>query len=62
MYDEVKSSDDLASDQEKVVILDYLITLKQLGNLMQKNDIEIFHGKSKIEAIVEGAPAKNITH
>ena len=44
-----------------VVILDYLITLKQLANLLQKNDIEIFHSKSKIETIVEGAPTNLIT-
>lgn len=62
IYDEVKRSDELVGQtQQKVIVLDYLITLKQLTNLLEKNDIEMFHEKSKIEAIVEGAPAKHIT-
>ena len=28
---------------------------------MRKKDMEMFHGKSKIEEIVEGAPSKQIT-
>lgn len=44
-----------------MIILDYLITLKQLSGLLAKNDMELFHRKSKIEAIVEGAPSKVIT-
>lgn len=44
-----------------MIILDYLITLRQLAGLLAKEDIELFHTKSKIEAIVEGAPAKVIT-
>ena len=47
--------------KENVIILDYLITLKQLVHLVQKYDIEGFHTKSKIEAIVEGSPASHIT-
>jgi hypothetical protein len=47
--------------QQRVIILDYLITLRQLSSLLAKNDIQLFHAKSKIEAIVEGAPAKVIT-
>lgn len=42
-------------------MLDYLVTLRQLVSLLQNGDIEGFHNKSKIEAIVEGAPSKNIT-
>lgn len=41
--------------------MDYLITTKQLILINSKKDIEYFHRKSKIEAIVEGRPAKNIT-
>jgi hypothetical protein len=48
-------------EEEKVIILDYLISLRQLSNLLAKNDIDLFHKKSKIETIVEGAPAKVIT-
>lgn len=44
-----------------MIILDYLITLRQLSSLLAKNDLEMFNNKSKIEAIVEGAPAKLIT-
>lgn len=62
LYEEIQSLDELNEGKEKVIILDYLITLRQLGNLLEKDDIEIFHEKSKIEAIVEGAPAKNITN
>lgn len=60
MFQDIKCKD-LEECQEKVIILDYLITLRQLSGLLAKNDIEMFHGKSKIEAIVEGAPAKVIT-
>lgn len=60
MFSDIQSKD-LEECQEKVIILDYLITLRQLSGLLAKNDIEMFHGKSKIEAIVEGAPAKHIT-
>ena len=42
-------------------MLDYLITLKQLLHLSLNVDLEVFHVKSKIEAIVEGKPAKTIT-
>ena len=38
MYREIQS-DDLESVKSHVIILDYLITLKQLVNLLQKNDI-----------------------
>lgn len=47
IFQDVKASD-LEDCQQKVIILDYLITLRQLSNLLSKNDIEIFHGKSKI--------------
>lgn len=47
--------------EEEVVLLDYLITLKQLLALNAGNDLDYFHRKSKIEAIVEGRPAKTIT-
>ena len=43
-------------------MLDYLVTLRQLISLMQNNDLEGFHQKSKIEAIVEGSPSKTITN
>lgn len=38
------------------------MTLRQLIGLLQNNDLEGFHNKSKIETIVEGAPSKVITH
>lgn len=60
IFEDVKESD-LEESQQKVIILDYLITLRQLSNLLSKKDIKMFHGKSKIEAIVEGSPAKIIT-
>ena len=44
-----------------MILLDYFITMKQLFVLNGSNDIEYFHKKSKIEAIVEGKPARNIT-
>ena len=47
--------------EEKIVLLDYLITMKQLLLINEKKDIEYFHQKSQIEAIVEGRPAKSIT-
>ena len=39
LYDEIRLLDDVNDGKEKVIILDYLITLKQLGNLLEKNDI-----------------------
>jgi len=45
-----------------VIVLDYLVTLRQLIGLLQSNDIEGFHNKSKMEIIVEGSPSKAITH
>jgi hypothetical protein len=44
-----------------VIVLDYLVTLRQLIAILQNNDLEGFHIKSKIETIVEGAPSKTIT-
>lgn len=46
---------------ERIVLLDYLITMKQLLLINANKDIEYFHQKSQIEAIVEGRPAKSIT-
>jgi hypothetical protein len=46
---------------QKVIILDYLVSLKQLSKLLGKNGVTAFHEKSKIEVIVEGRPAKVIT-
>ena len=47
MHREIQS-EDFESVKSHVIILDYLVTLKQLVNLMQKNDVEVFHSKSKI--------------
>jgi hypothetical protein len=47
--------------REEVILLDYLITLKQLMNLDEKASLEDFYRKSKIEDIVEGKPTSNIT-
>ena len=47
--------------RDEVILLDYLITLKQLFNLDEKGSLEDFHIKSKIEDIVEGKPTSNIT-
>lgn len=44
-----------------MVVLDYLVTLRQLASLLQSQDLDGFHSRSKIEAIVEGTPAQNIT-
>jgi hypothetical protein len=38
--------------KEEVIVLDYLVTLRQLIGLLQGNDLEGFHIKSKIETIV----------
>ncbi len=47
--------------KDEVIVLDYLVTLRQLISLLQGNDMEGFHSKSKIETIVEGSPSKTIT-
>lgn len=47
--------------KEQIIVLDYLVTLRQLIGLLQNNDLEGFHNKSKIETIVEGSPSKTIT-
>ena len=51
MFHDVKEND-IEASKEKVIILDYLITLRQLLGLLAKEDVELFHNKSKIEAIV----------
>lgn len=42
IFEDVKASV-LEESQQKVIILDYLITLRQLSNLLSKNSIEVFH-------------------
>jgi hypothetical protein len=44
-----------------VIVLDYLITLRQLLLILEDEDIQNFHNKAKIEQIVEGAPSQTIT-
>ena len=44
-----------------MIVLDYLVTLRQLLSILQNNELEGFHIKSKIETIVEGTPSKQIT-
>lgn len=43
-------------------MLDYLITSKQLLHILNSSNLSEFHAKSKIEAIVNGKPTKNITN
>ncbi len=61
MYSFIKSNDDVEVIKEEVIVLDYLVTLRQLISLLQNNGLEGFYNKSKMEAIVDGAPSKNIT-
>ena len=61
LYEQIKGFDSFEGNEEKIILLDYLITTKQLILINAKKDIEYFHRRSKIEAIVEGRPAKNIT-
>ena len=61
MYTLVKFNPEVDEVKEEVIVLDYLVTLRQLISLLQNNGLEGFHSKSKMEAIVEGAPSKNIT-
>ena len=62
MYSFIKSNiEDIDLVKEEVIVLDYLVTLRQLVTLLQNNSLEGFHHKSKMEAIVDGAPSKNIT-
>jgi hypothetical protein len=62
LYERVGAEEEEGSEwKEEVIVLDYLVTLRQLLGLLQGNDMEGFHNKSKIETIVEGAPSKVIT-
>lgn len=45
----------------KIIIIDYLITLKQLMDLQERGSISEFHQKSEIDKIVEGSPVKAIS-
>lgn len=47
--------------KEEVIVLDYLVTLRQLLLILEEHDLQTFHSKSKMEQIVEGTPAQNIT-
>lgn len=61
LYEKTRDYRSSEGKDEEVILLDYFITTKQLLLINAKNDIEYFHKKSKIEAIVEGRPAKTIT-
>lgn len=62
MYSFIKTHlEDMDVIKEEVIVLDYLVTLRQLVTLLQNNTLDGFHSKSKMEAIVDGAPSKNIT-
>lgn len=61
LYEKVEGEDDIGEWKDEVIVLDYMVTLRQLVGLLQANDIEGFHNKSKIETIVEGSPSKTIT-
>ncbi len=60
-YQKVNNQSDLSEWKEEVIVLDYLVTMRQLIGLLQNNDLQGFHNKSKIETIVEGTPSKTIT-
>ena len=45
---------------QKIIIIDYLITLKQLIDLQERGSIGEFHSGSDIEKIVEGNPVTEI--
>ena len=38
--------------KEEVIVLDYLITLRQLLLILEENDLQVFHNKAKMEQIV----------
>ena len=61
LYSKITSLTTFEGHDEEIILLDYLITTRQLLLINSKKDIEYFHKKSKIEAIVEGRPAKTIT-
>jgi hypothetical protein len=61
LYERVENLHNVEECQEEVIVLDYLVTLRQLIGLLLSNDMEGFHNKSKIEIIVEGSPSKKIT-
>ena len=61
VYNRVEEEDEGRHWKDEVIVLDYLVTMRQLVGLLQGNDLEGFHTKSKIETIVEGAPSKSIT-
>lgn len=46
----------------EVILLDYLITCKQLLHILNNSSMSEFHTKAKIEAIVNGKPTKKITN
>lgn len=61
IYERVQGEEEGGYWKDEVIVLDYLVTLRQLVGLLQSNDMEGFHNKSKIETIVEGSPSKTIT-
>ena len=54
LFEEIKEASEPENLLKEIVVLDYLITLKQLLELLKEGNMEEFHGKSKIQAIVEG--------
>lgn len=52
LYSFIEERNNVEECKEEVIVLDYLVTLRQLIGLLQGNDLEGFHIKSKIETIV----------
>lgn len=48
MYERVQAQEASSHWKDEVIVLDYLVTLRQLVGLLQANDMEGFHCKSKI--------------
>lgn len=48
MHSSIENAFDASEVKEEIIVLDYLITLRQLIGILNTNDLEGFHQKSKI--------------
>lgn len=51
-------AEDIGENKETIIVLDYLVTAYQLVSLAALRSLSEFNKKSKIEAVVEGAPVR----
>ena len=63
MYEYLKSinSHEMSIYNKEIIALDYMVTMIQLLTILKLENMELFHGKSKIQSIVDGECIREVT-